>query len=82
MQSQPNWWARIWKALKAYEDAADYGPYDYLSERLSRVEKELQELHGIKSREESGSGGELAPSKSLHHGAASVAAGNYSQRRD
>jgi hypothetical protein len=47
-QDQPSWWTRLWNALKEFEEAVDYGPYDYLSDRLTRVEKELQELHKIK----------------------------------
>jgi hypothetical protein len=38
-------------ALKKFEDAVAYGPYDYLNDRLTHAEKELQELRKIKSNQ-------------------------------
>jgi hypothetical protein len=50
-QNRPSWWARFWNALKKLEEAVDYGPYDYLNDRLTHTEKELQELRNIKSNQ-------------------------------
>jgi hypothetical protein len=48
---RPSWWARFLNALKKFEDAVAYGPYDYLNDRLTHAEKELQELRKIKSNQ-------------------------------
>jgi hypothetical protein len=50
-QNRPSSWARFWNALKEFEEAADYGPYDYLNDRLTHIEKELQELRKTKSNQ-------------------------------
>jgi len=50
-QNRPSWWARFWNALKEFEEAADYRPYDYLNDRLTHIEKELQELRKTKSNQ-------------------------------
>ena len=36
--------ARVWRALKSWEDAIDASPYDYVFARLSALENEIAVL--------------------------------------
>jgi hypothetical protein len=49
--NRPSRWARFWNALRKLEEAINYGPYEYLNDRLTRTEKELQELRKFKSNQ-------------------------------
>jgi hypothetical protein len=44
----PSMLMRVWNACRSFLEALDYGPYDYLCDRMSQIERELNELQGDK----------------------------------